>query len=164
MYIAYGSVEDNIHHGSTKLHIDMTDAVNIMVWASDRTQQQQRYALWRIFPQAASHLICQFLWDHAGFSGPGHPIHSQGVYFTEDMLSELEARTGIRPFTIKQYTGEAIYIPAGCAHQVRYLAPYSIDTGLLKHGLSGQQSDGRHQDRVRLHIDRQRRGNPTSMR
>jgi lysine-specific demethylase 3 len=118
MYIAHASVEDNIHHGSTKLHIDMTDAVNIMVWASDRREQQQRYALWRIFPQAASPLICQFLRVHTGFSGPGHPIHSQSVYFTEDMLAELEARTGVRPFTIKQYTGEAIYIPAGCAHQV----------------------------------------------
>ena len=116
MYIAYGSVEDDYHHGSTKLHIDMTDAVNIMVWASSETG----YALWRIFPQAASSIVCNFLQTHAGLSGPLHPIHSQRFYFTPHMLAELERQHGIRPYTIRQHSGEAIYIPAGCAHQVRY--------------------------------------------
>jgi JmjC domain, hydroxylase len=118
MYIAYGSIEDDQHHGSTKLHIDMTDAVNIMVWSSGRHEPRHSYALWRIFPQAASSVISDFLRD-TGFSGSGQPIHSQTVYFTETMLKELEARHGIRPFTIRQFTGEAIFIPAGCAHQVQ---------------------------------------------
>ena len=127
MYIAYGSVEDNFHHGSTKLHIDMTDAVNIMVWVSNRKDQQQSYALWRIFPHDASSLICQFLRANTGFSGPGNPIHAQGTYFTEDMLAELEKQTGVRPFTIKQCIGDAIFIPAGCAHQVRGFVPRVAD-------------------------------------
>src|SRR5580658_8322582 len=100
MYIAYSSVEDGYYHGSTKLHLDMTDAVNIMVWTPGRQQPQHSYALWRIFPQAASSLICDFLRNHAGFTGSGHPIHSQSVYFTETMLDELEAQFGVRPFTI----------------------------------------------------------------
>jgi lysine-specific demethylase 3 len=118
MYIAYGSVEDDRHHGSTKLHLDMTDAVNIMVWASGAQGAQSNYALWRIFPQAASPLICNYLREHAGFVGPGHPIHSQSFYFTESMLKDLEAQHGIRPYTIRQSAGEAVFIPAGCAHQV----------------------------------------------
>ena len=115
MYIAYSSIEDGQHDGSTKLHIDITDAINIMVWSSP-TSQQSDYALWRIFPQAASAAIWEYSRSHAG---PGHPIHSQTMYFTESMLVELKALYGVQPFTIKQRVGEAIYIPAGCAHQVR---------------------------------------------
>jgi len=116
MYIAYSSIEDGQHHGSTKLHIDITDAINIMVWSSPISQQSD-YALWRIFPQAASAAICEYSRNHAG---PGHPIHSQTIYFTESMLAELKALYGVQPFTIKQRVGEAIFIPAGCAHQVRH--------------------------------------------
>jgi hypothetical protein len=121
MYIANGSVEDGYHHGSTKLHIDMTDAVNIMVWTSDRRESESRYALWRIFSRTSSTHICDFLRDHGGFIGPGHPIHSQHAYFTESMLKELNLQFGVQPFTIKQYAGDAVFIPAGCAHQVHGL-------------------------------------------
>jgi lysine-specific demethylase 3 len=118
MYIAYRSVEDDYHHGSTKLHIDMTDAINIMVWSSDCQEPRDRYALWRIFPRTSSSLVCEFLRNRAVHAFDGHPIHSQSAYFTDSMLRELEAQHGVRPFTIRQYTGDAIFIPAGCPHQV----------------------------------------------
>jgi JmjC domain, hydroxylase len=131
MYIAHSSVEDNQHNGSTKLHIDITDAVNIMVWAPSR--QQEHHALWRIFPQAASPAICEYLRarNHGDLSDSEHPIHSQSVYFTEAMLEELEAQYGVRPFTIRQHTGEAVFIPAGCAHQVSSICDirYVFDHG-----------------------------------
>ena len=146
MYIAYSSIEDGRHHGSTKLHIDITDAVNIMVWSSP-TRQQSNYALWRIFPQTASAAICEYLRKHAGFTGPGHPIHSQTIYSTDSMLMELEAKYGVRPFTIHQRVGEAVFIPAGCAHQVCH-TPKIIDVPslILFLLLKGQQSGRYHQD------------------
>ena len=118
MYIAHKSIDDDDHHGSTKLHIDMTDAVNIMVWAP--STQGEHYALWRIFPQAASPIVCEFLRTrhHEKFPDAEHPIHSQAIYFTPSMLEELYVQYGILPFTIRQHVGEAIFIPAGCAHQV----------------------------------------------
>jgi hypothetical protein len=88
-----------------------------MLWAS--SHQTQGCALWHIFPQAASSLICDYLRRHVGFSGPGHPIHSQCVYLTPGMLAALERLHEVRPFTIRQKPRQAIYIPAGCAYQVR---------------------------------------------
>lgn len=39
---------------------------------------------------------------------------------TPSLLEKLEKSHGVRPYTIKQYTGDAVLIPAGCAHQVRF--------------------------------------------
>jgi lysine-specific demethylase 3 len=99
MYIAYRSVEDDYHQGSTKLHIDVTDAINIMVWSSDCQEPRDRYALWRIFPWTSSSLVCEFLRNRAGHAFDGHPIHSQSAYFTDSMLRELDAQLGVRLFT-----------------------------------------------------------------
>jgi lysine-specific demethylase 3 len=111
-------VQDDHHHGSTKLHKDLTDAVNIMLWASMLAGGVPGSALWHIFPASASHIICRFLREQ-GFMGPGDPIHSQQVYFTPTMLELLFKQYGIQPWKIIQRPGEAVYIPAGCAHQVR---------------------------------------------
>jgi len=142
MYIAYGSVQDNSHHGSTKLHTDLTDAVNIMVWAAARQQGQQGHALWHIFPQAASPVICDYLKNHAGYSESGNPIHSQSIYFTPAMLDDLATRYGVRAFTIYQQPGEAIYIPAGCAHQVCTLVHRLNPPRELTIITTGKQPDG----------------------
>ena len=117
MYISRRSLGNDEHHGSTKLHIDMTDTVDIMVWAP--SLPGENYALWQIFPQAASPLICEFLraTHYGNLSDTEHPIHSQAVYFTPVMFEQLYAMCGIRPFTIRQQIGETIFIPAGCAHQ-----------------------------------------------
>ena len=105
------------HHSSTKFHIDMTDTVNIMVWAP--SPRGENYTLWKIFPQAASPVIYEFLRaTHQGnLSDTEHPIHSQAVYFTPAMFEQLYTMCGLRPFTIQQHIGEAVFIPAGCAHQ-----------------------------------------------
>lgn len=45
-------------------------------------------------------------------------IHSQSISFTPDMLVRLEKECAVKPYTIQQKMGEAVFIPAGCAHQV----------------------------------------------
>jgi hypothetical protein len=114
MYNASGS---NGHHGSTALHMDVTDAVNIMVWAASCSDGSAGYALWHIFPAAASDILRQFLREQ-GFIGAGDPIHSQSIYITPAMLQLLFEKYGIRPHVIHQHAGEAVFIPDGCAHQV----------------------------------------------
>jgi len=42
------------------------------------------------------------------------------IYLTPALLRLLAERRDIRPFTIHQRPGDAVFIPAGCAHQVRY--------------------------------------------
>lgn len=109
--------------------MDLTSAVNVMMWAADRGPEQPGYALWHIFPASASAALRKFLREEAGFEGKGDPIHSQTICLTPLLLEKLYASQGIRAFTIKQYPGDAVYIPAGCAHQVSTTSPCS-DAGL----------------------------------
>jgi lysine-specific demethylase 3 len=111
-------MQDNLHKGSTRLHKDLTDAVNIMLWAATPAGGIPGSALWHIFPAAVSHVLSKFLREQ-GFVDPGDPIHSQIIYMTPAMLELLFQQYGIRPWTITQRPDEAVYIPAGCPHQVR---------------------------------------------
>lgn len=43
----------------------------------------------------------------------------QRVMLTEAHLARLKADTGIEPWSFEQHSDEAVFIPAGCPHQVR---------------------------------------------
>ncbi|CAI9758105.1 unnamed protein product [Fraxinus pennsylvanica] len=50
-----------------------------------------------------------------------HPIHDQSFYLTSYHKAKLKEEYGVEPWTFVQKLGEAIFIPAGCPHQVRNL-------------------------------------------
>ncbi|XP_075106138.1 lysine-specific demethylase JMJ26 isoform X2 [Nicotiana tabacum] len=50
-----------------------------------------------------------------------HPIHDQVFYLTVYHKKKLKQEFGIEPWTFVQKLGEAVFIPAGCPHQVRNL-------------------------------------------
>ncbi|KAL6176150.1 hypothetical protein ACLB2K_052786 [Fragaria x ananassa] len=50
-----------------------------------------------------------------------HPIHDQTFYLTVQHKKMLKEEYGIEPWTFIQKLGDAVFIPAGCPHQVRNL-------------------------------------------
>ncbi|CAL1412881.1 unnamed protein product [Linum trigynum] len=50
-----------------------------------------------------------------------HPIHDQCFYLTLEHKKRLKQEFGVEAWTFQQKVGEAVFIPAGCPHQVRNL-------------------------------------------
>ncbi|KZV31024.1 hypothetical protein F511_18128 [Dorcoceras hygrometricum] len=57
--------------------------------------------------------------DHSPVYSVAHPIHDQTFFLDEMHKKQLKEEFNIEPWTFEQYLGEAIFIPAGCPHQVR---------------------------------------------
>ncbi|XP_024989571.1 lysine-specific demethylase JMJ25-like isoform X2 [Cynara cardunculus var. scolymus] len=85
-------------------------------------------ALWDIFRRQDVPKLTEYLNKHqkefrginnAPVRSVVHPIHDQTFYFDEKHKKQLKEEFGVEPWTFEQYLGEAVFIPAGCPHQVR---------------------------------------------
>lgn len=108
----------NISDASTRAHLDLCHAVNVMVH-SQPGYDGQRGALWHAFKREQKKTVRQFLKDHGIYDGELDPIHSHANYFDADLLALLKEETGVEPFSHEQQVGEAVVIPAGAVHEVR---------------------------------------------
>ena len=98
--------------------MDQSDAVNLMTYASDGPNGERGYALWHIFPRESANGLRTFLRAHTDQVGVADPIHAQQVYLKAAMLDILaQAPWNIHATEIRQFAGNAVFIPAGCAHQ-----------------------------------------------
>ncbi|WVQ76876.1 hypothetical protein IAR50_006550 [Cryptococcus sp. DSM 104548] len=147
MYAAFAADEGPGGFGSTRLHMDVADAVNIMLYAApiseeesslgvdkdqataqneketgkekQRGKKQPGCAVWDLYPASAADKIRDFLKSkfdktHSFID----PIHSQRFYLDTDLRKELFEKKGVAGWRVWQYPGQAVFIPAGCAHQV----------------------------------------------
>jgi lysine-specific demethylase 3 len=85
-------------------------------------------AVWHIFSQADTRLLqlmlpaivrerglserCQQQLDSTS------PLLDGSIYLDDQLLAELAEQAGILPYVVLQRLGDAILVPAGCAHQV----------------------------------------------
>ncbi|KAJ1692806.1 hypothetical protein LUZ63_009504 [Rhynchospora breviuscula] len=182
-YIAYGIREELVEGDSvTKLHCDMSDAINILTHTSavklnheqhmaikkahsksngpskncktkgsDETEEKSKVidednnktnssdyseneeyggALWDIWRREDVPKLKEYLmkysrefthYEKKHVEQVDHPIHDQSFYLTVDHKRKLKEEFDIEAWTFEQKLGEAVFIPAGCPHQVRNL-------------------------------------------
>ncbi|KAK7061321.1 Clavaminate synthase-like protein [Favolaschia claudopus] len=121
MYNANANRESDGCKGSTRLHMDMADALNLMTYAAPDEHGKEGCAAWDLFRAQDSDTIRRFMRDKYAQKGVD-PIHLQQVYLDDDARRELWQQYGVKSYRVYQKAGEAVFIPAGCAHQVRNLS------------------------------------------
>ncbi|KAG7942356.1 hypothetical protein I3843_16G098700 [Carya illinoinensis] len=96
----------------------------------DGLEASQSGALWDIFRRQDSPKLQEYLKKHfrefrhihcCPLPQVVHPIHDQTFYLTVEHKRKLKDEYGIEPWTFVQNLGDAVFIPAGCPHQVRNL-------------------------------------------
>ncbi|KAI5072367.1 hypothetical protein GOP47_0012473 [Adiantum capillus-veneris] len=93
-----------------------------------RTDNMYGGALWDIFRREDVPKLQEYLRTHyldfrhiqeQPLKQVIHPVHDQTIYLTEYHKRRLKDEFGVEAWTFEQRVGEAIFIPAGCPHQVR---------------------------------------------
>ncbi|KAH0565523.1 hypothetical protein GP486_001077 [Trichoglossum hirsutum] len=129
MYCAYPAPEffdcfSGEEKGSTRLHLDVTCAINVMVYAvpvpEGRETASPPAAVWDIFEPRDTKTLNEYLRQKYPHMGIDDPVNRQVFYLSSDDLSILNTEKWgyTKSFRILQEPGDAVLIPAGCAHQV----------------------------------------------
>lgn len=136
MYNSFASSQEPGSKGSTRLHMDMADALNVMLYAAPCKDGSEGYAAWDLFKAEDSDKIRMFL--RKKFATPAaaarpqtndglqtqitlahDPIHGQQFYLDSQLRQELWDQFRVKSYRVYQRPGDGVFIPAGCAHQVR---------------------------------------------
>lgn len=119
MYNAFAAHDGPGGTGSTRLHMDMADAVNLMTYATACPDGSPGGAVWDLFKREDSDKIRAFLREEfPDLDASEDPIHRQRFYLNSDLRRKLFERYCVLSIRVYQRPGDAIVIPAYCAHQV----------------------------------------------
>jgi len=92
----------------TRLHMDMADAINVLVHANPREDGSQGCAVWDIFRPEDADGLREFLLEKYSLYKLVDPIHSQLFYLDSETRKELYEKKGIYSHRIYQYPVSAI--------------------------------------------------------
>ncbi|KAF7789190.1 hypothetical protein EIP86_000127 [Pleurotus ostreatoroseus] len=118
MYNAFASVRDHIYQASTSMHLDICEAVNYLLFSSSGDTGG---AEWIIIHRDDTPQLIEYLRKTKHLDESSNPIHCQQYFLTPEEARDIE-KQGMRVFIIRQSPGHAVFIPAGCVHQVRELS------------------------------------------
>lgn len=119
MYNAFAGIETSGGLGSTRLHMDIADAVNILVHANPLADGSPGCAVWDIFRPEDADILRVFLRKKYGVNQHiKDPIHSQQFYLDSDIRKELAELTGVYSYRIYQYPVSSL---SGSIHPVAKL-------------------------------------------
>ncbi|KAF9229918.1 hypothetical protein BU15DRAFT_29545, partial [Melanogaster broomeanus] len=95
MYNAMASFESAGSKGSTRLHMDMADVLNIMTYAASTPDGKPGSAVWDLFRACDADKLRTFLRGKFKGSYQHDPIHSQQFYLDSTLRKELFDMYGI---------------------------------------------------------------------
>lgn len=76
-------------------------------------------ARWDIWAPSSVPALAHFIRKYKNVpDGDFNPIHLRNVYLTAQDLCVLRDEYNVAPYVIQQRLGDAVFIPAGCPHQV----------------------------------------------
>lgn len=107
-------------YGSTRLHKDLSSAMNVLQHAAKTQGGKPGGAEWTMFKEEDSDKLQRFIKDNF-VEDEGNPIHAGNVWMSDRDCKALYKKHGVKSYRCQQLEGEAIFIPAGCAHQVRVI-------------------------------------------
>ena len=87
----------------TRLHMDMADAINVLVHANPRADGSQGCAVWDIFRPEDANGLREFLLEKYSVYRLVDPIHAQLFYLDSEIRKELFEKKGIYSHRIYQY-------------------------------------------------------------
>lgn len=109
----------NSSFGTTRAHTDFADAVNVLNFASHGPDGSPGSAHWVIIPNSSMETLATYIREKKNVQHGAHnPIHPQMVFLTPADVEELREIYGVPVHSFDQYPGDAVFIPAGCPHQV----------------------------------------------
>lgn len=76
-------------------------------------------AEWTIYPRRQAATVLDYLRRRC--PADSDPMCTRSLFITKDLENQISEATGVRPFVFIQRVGEAVFIPAGCPHQVSCL-------------------------------------------
>ncbi|KAK1570713.1 hypothetical protein Q3G72_006092 [Acer saccharum] len=109
--------------------VDPDTNVNIdSIQDNHPTEVEYGGAVWDIFRRQDVPKLVEYLRKHhkefrhidnLPVDSVAHPIHDQTLFLNERHKKKLKEEFNVEPWTFEQHLGEAVFIPAGCPHQVR---------------------------------------------
>lgn len=82
-------------------------------------------ALWDVFRREDIPKLNEYLRTHWKEFGKSNevtsPLYGEAVYLNDHHKRKLREELGVEPWSIEQYLGQAVFVPAGCPFQVRNL-------------------------------------------
>ncbi|VDC04075.1 unnamed protein product [Peniophora sp. CBMAI 1063] len=105
--------------GSTRLHLDAADGVNLLLHAEPAPGGSPGGAVWDLFRAEDADIVRRFLARRAGEKGADKdPLLAGAIYLDHELRHALWTEHGVTSHRTVQRAGEAVFIPAGVAHQV----------------------------------------------